>query len=78
MQYGVYYLSTEFHSAWQAPRFRFELRLGSVSRISALIMAEIYRGPQGAVSRRLGKKRYPFPVPPWQNPGLDACDPFPL
>src|SRR5271165_3569535 len=40
------------------------LSLGSASRISALIMAEIYRGQQGAASKRLGKKRYPFPAPP--------------
>jgi len=32
------------------------LSLGSASRISALIMAEIYRGQQGAASKRLGKK----------------------
>jgi hypothetical protein len=27
-------------------------------------MAEIYRGQQGAASKRLGKKRYPFLAPP--------------
>jgi hypothetical protein len=27
-------------------------------------MAEIYRGQQGAASKCLGKKRYPFPAPP--------------
>jgi hypothetical protein len=32
------------------------LSLGSASRISALIMAEIYRGNQGPASMRLGKK----------------------
>ena len=32
------------------------LSLGSASRISALIMAEIYRGQQGAASKRLDKK----------------------
>src|SRR5260370_38398592 len=37
------------------------LSLGSASRISALIMAKIYRGHQGAASTRLGKKRYPLP-----------------
>jgi hypothetical protein len=29
-----------------------------------LIMAEIYRGQQGAASKRLGKKRYPFHCTP--------------